>query len=292
MYNPVESEITMLGDMTVQPGSELGPRTINDYEIVFFPCGSNTIYTAAGVAMTLTEPCYILTRPGVVHQYEFDHVNPTRHLFVHFLPSETFITEHPCLSLFQEVDRLPATENLIPSLFNKMLQLADRMSGNWKTLCRSYLEVILYELAQVNSNLELKPSLSGNMPSPIALSIQYIDSHLHETVTIAGIAQHIGWSHAHFTRTFIKSMGITPQQIVLSRRINRARQYLVYEQWSIKQIAYAVGFKDEHHFSRCFKKETGLMATQYRQKYAAWHVPLYANPVRNDNERLGNVLFT
>ncbi|MFH5186869.1 AraC family ligand binding domain-containing protein [Paenibacillus sp. TAB 01] len=78
--------VVMAGDFTVKAGWTLGPRHLNDYELVYFPIGSDTQYRLAdGRSYKLDEPCFVLTCPGQEHTYIFDEKKPTRHLFIHFV---------------------------------------------------------------------------------------------------------------------------------------------------------------------------------------------------------------
>ncbi|MGE7826713.1 AraC family ligand binding domain-containing protein [Paenibacillus sp. NPDC093718] len=73
-----------VGDIIIQAGFVLGPRTIDDYELVYFPDGSGTVYEIGGQAFLLDEPCFIFTRPGEQHSYRFAAEKNVRHMFVHF----------------------------------------------------------------------------------------------------------------------------------------------------------------------------------------------------------------
>lgn len=64
----------------------------------------------------------------------------------------------------------------------------------------------------------------------------------------------------HFTRRFKQHMKITPSDYVFMQRIAKAKQLLTSSR-KAKEVAEQVGEKDEHYFSRVFKKTEGAPPT-------------------------------
>jgi transcriptional regulator GlxA family with amidase domain len=52
----------------------------------------------------------------------------------------------------------------------------------------------------------------------------------------------------------------------LQLRIGRARELLLGTNLSVKQIAYALRFASPYHFSKIFKKKTGMAPQQWRER--------------------------
>jgi AraC-like DNA-binding protein len=66
---------------------------------------------------------------------------------------------------------------------------------------------------------------------------------------------------------FKATYGVTIHQYALDFKIKEAMNYFeVFPDVSIKEVAYNLGFYDEYHFSRQFKRSTGLSPKSYRQK--------------------------
>ncbi len=89
-------------------------------------------------------------------------------------------------------------------------------------------------------------------------AIDFIQAHLSETLSLDAIAQELGMSRYYFCRLFKASMGISPYQYLLQCRIERAKELLVRGKMSSAQVAIAVGFTDQSHFIRHFKKFLGV----------------------------------
>lgn len=255
------------GDFIVKAGWTLGPRKLHDYELVYFPVGSATQYRLVKETYVLDEPCFILTRPSQEHTYLFDPALPTRHLFIHFMTDSLtgFHNLSPLLSSGGPSWLRAGQASLVPALFKQLLHLAACKPSRWAERCNLLLYTIL---AEIEGLTEPENQHTPHMPLQIAKALQYMDKHLHLPLSIAAIADHVGWTHEHFTRVFVQHTGITPQKAVSHRRIDRACQRLVQTASSIKQIAYEVGFSDEHYFSRCFIQFKGMTATEYRDRYS------------------------
>ena len=93
----------------------------------------------------------------------------------------------------------------------------------------------------------------------------YIDAHLHQNLKLVELAAIAQISPTYFARLFKQSEGITPHQYILKQRIDRAQSLLRHSELSLADIAVRVGFCDQSHLTRCFKRLVGVTPTQFRQ---------------------------
>ncbi|MCS7458591.1 AraC family transcriptional regulator [Paenibacillus doosanensis] len=262
--------IVIAGDFTVKAGWTLGPRALTDYELVYFPVGSAAEYRLDDRTFRLEEPCFILTRPAQTHTYRFDPVQPTRHLFVHFM-MDTLTGSHDLSPLVSPdgPSYLPAGKaSLLPSLLTHILHLAAARPPSWESRCNLLLYSLLAELEELAGSAAAEAEEANPLPPQIVKALQTIDQHLHLPLSVAAIADSVGWTHEHFTRIFVRHTGMTPQKAISERRIDRACQLLVQSHDTVKQIAFTVGFTDEHYFSRCFTRSKGMTASEYRERFS------------------------
>jgi len=98
----------------------------------------------------------------------------------------------------------------------------------------------------------------------VAPAIEHIESHLHEELGNERLAELCSVSPDHFIRLFRQSVGQTPTQYTLERRVGRAAQQLIFTDESIERIAEETGFRDRFYFSRVFAKRMGLPPARYR----------------------------
>jgi AraC-like DNA-binding protein len=69
-----------------------------------------------------------------------------------------------------------------------------------------------------------------------------------------------------FARLFKSLMQQTVQQYIQQKRIEKAIKLLHYSYMEIGEIASECGYYDRHHFSKVFKKQTGLSPARYRHR--------------------------
>jgi AraC family transcriptional regulator len=93
--------------------------------------------------------------------------------------------------------------------------------------------------------------------------IVYIDEHLAERLSLETIAQQIGISQFYFCHLFKQSMGVSPYQYLLQQRIERAKHLLLQTSPNIADIALAVGFSNQSHFTRQFKQVVGITPKRF-----------------------------
>lgn len=283
MTNESFLQFNTAGDITVKAGHELQSRTINDYELVYFPKGGQTVYTTETEHYELKHPSIIMTRPQEVHRYTFDKDRSTRHMFIHFHPNAPMLQrEYTLLHAHHPVITLD-DQSIIPQLFSHIFTCFHHKPGRWRARAQFMFLTIIEEL-EVLLTTESSRIMSNPLPPQIYTVMQYIDQHLSENLTISRLAQSLDWSHEHFTRTFTQHIGVTPKGWINKRRIERASQLLLQSTSPIKEISKAVGYQDEYYFYRLFRKLMGMTPSNYRKKYTEAKFLGIAPP--NDIERL------
>jgi AraC-like DNA-binding protein len=101
----------------------------------------------------------------------------------------------------------------------------------------------------------------------IQKSIQYMENHLQEEITLEQIAAHIGFSPYHFHRLFRKEVGINIADYLRSRRLCYASRLLLYSEESIINISLYCHFESQEAFTRAFKKMYSMPPGRYRKVF-------------------------
>jgi AraC family transcriptional regulator len=86
----------------------------------------------------------------------------------------------------------------------------------------------------------------------------FVVQHLGEPISLADIAAAACISRFHFARMFRARTGYSPMAYVMRLRLERAREMLAREDHCIADTAAALGFYDQSHFTRTFRRAHGV----------------------------------
>ena len=92
-----------------------------------------------------------------------------------------------------------------------------------------------------------------------------VDSRLEEPLDLATLAMAAGLSRMHFAAQFRAATGSRPHDYLLRRRIERAMSLMAGLSIPLAELALAVGFQSQSHFSTVFKRITGQTPAQWRK---------------------------
>jgi AraC-like DNA-binding protein len=92
-----------------------------------------------------------------------------------------------------------------------------------------------------------------------------LDARLSVGITLAEAGRILEVSPAHLVRSFTHRFGISPHRYLVGRRIEVARRRLLEGQ-SVARVAADVGFHDQAHFTRHFKRYVGTTPGTFRTR--------------------------
>jgi AraC family transcriptional regulator len=129
-------------------------------------------------------------------------------------------------------------------------------------LCTKLTEELIQHYSIGKLKLDLyKGGLPGNK---LKQATDYIDSFLDHNLTTDEIGRAVGLSKYHFGKAFSTSTGMTLHTFVLARRMRRSRELLINSDLPLAQVADAVGFSSQSHFTTVFLERTGVTPGRYR----------------------------
>ncbi|MBF2017643.1 MAG: helix-turn-helix domain-containing protein [Rivularia sp. T60_A2020_040] len=129
---------------------------------------------------------------------------------------------------------------------------------------RLYVETIInaliVHLLQYYSTrtLNIKEYTNGLSRTQLNQIIEYINNNLAQDLSLNELASLLHMSLHYFCHLFKLSMGVTPHQYVIQTRVKHAKELLLTGKYSIAQVAFIVGFANQSHLNRHFKKLLGV----------------------------------
>ncbi|MBW4888421.1 AraC family transcriptional regulator [Mucilaginibacter sp. HMF5004] len=104
------------------------------------------------------------------------------------------------------------------------------------------------------------------IPAKVLDTISFISVNLHTPITISLLAGRVNLHPDYFSRLFEQGTGIRPLAYLQEKRIERAQYLMVTSQDTYSEIAEMTGFESLSHFSRTFKKITGISPGVYKRR--------------------------
>ncbi len=107
---------------------------------------------------------------------------------------------------------------------------------------------------------------SPDLPSPdlAEATRALLDEHVTHGITLEELAAQVHASPGHVVRTFTTTFAISPHRYLVGRRVEAARALLL-DGWPAAHIATEVGFYDQAHFTRHFRRHVGTTPGHYQR---------------------------
>lgn len=93
---------------------------------------------------------------------------------------------------------------------------------------------------------------------------EHLDANLSDAITLSDLAQAAGLSRSYFAAQFRATAGYRPHDYIVGQRIECAKAMLARNDTPLVEIALAVGFQTQAHFSTVFKRCTGTTPGRWR----------------------------
>lgn len=108
----------------------------------------------------------------------------------------------------------------------------------------------------------------------------FISSNISRKIQNSELSKLVQMETTSFVRFFKRSTGLSPQEFIMEKKIEKACLMLHFSNTSIEEIAHELGFCDRYHFSRVFKKVRLVSPAQFRKNYLRSAVNIREFPER------------
>lgn len=234
------------------------------------------LYTSGGtVEVSLNDTTYSAERFGLFHG--------AKGTLLTLMPRSQWIEYYMILyksgepsTRKREYARLLETANPFSQLYGFvpdnpvfLSELLRKMYEKWKgptQLNLFYGKAAFYQLVcEIYEELD-KGHIPILHPDIVATAKRFIDSSYAQSISIQDMADIFNVSYSHLYRIFSRQIGKSPQEYLMTVRLNASKAWLENSELSMREIARGTGFSDEHHFNRMFVRHVGISPGEYRKK--------------------------
>ncbi|WP_274365405.1 AraC family transcriptional regulator [Paenibacillus thermotolerans] len=128
-------------------------------------------------------------------------------------------------------------------------------------IASSYVYQFIMELRRASSS---SVQDQKQWPAMVQEAARFLDTHFSRMVGQEQLAAQLGVSKFHFLRTFTKYTGVTPNEYVNRKRIEKSIELLRATDWSIEKIAAEIGYSTGSYYIKVFQKLTGRTPGTFR----------------------------
>jgi AraC-like DNA-binding protein len=207
---------------------------------------------------------------------------PSKSITVQFQSPCDFLHFHIATAHFPA--QFAATESL-----NDLVLLRDPLAGELAKTLIEHGETTDHEFARCAgqtlamhlARLELPRGRVNALPKWRLRRVeQYIAEHFDRCISLAELANVAGLSRMHFAAQFRAATGFRPREYLLHHRIEHAKTQLAATDRPLAEIALAVGFSTQAHFSTVFKRISGQSPARWRLASKSGRAAVETSPRR------------
>jgi len=151
-----------------------------------------------------------------------------------------------------------------PPMARRMAEMHRVLESSAGTLAResAFVDMIACLLKR-HAGLKERAAGTGREAIMVKRLREYIDAHFAADVSLDDLANQAGRTRYSVLRAFRRNTGMTPHAYLLNRRVEQARRSLASGR-PLAETAFDCGFCDQSHFTRVFKRHTGVTPGRYR----------------------------
>ena len=138
--------------------------------------------------------------------------------------------------------------------------VSSQLSNNIIEEVRKVLDENGFELID-----DKKSKLIDRIKTIIIERTHYSESGFESLNTSEYISKELGHDYSYLSNLFSSVEGITIEKYIINQKIEKVKELLVYDELSLNEISYQLGYSSVQHLSNQFKKITGLTPSHFKK---------------------------
>ncbi|WP_462410476.1 helix-turn-helix transcriptional regulator [Neobacillus sp. Marseille-QA0830] len=245
-----------------------------DYEI-YYLCKGERIYLINGEEYVVKNQHLVFIDKNVIHKTVLKNHQPYERIVVNFRESFLNESEQVLLApLFENGPHIlpipPSKREFINSMIMRLFEEYQKNLTGREMYLQSLLSLLLIEsnrlLEAACPPQTAKASEHHQNKNEIEKIITFINNEYAHDISLGSLSYHFHLNEQYISRLFKKYTGCSFIDYLHAIRINEAKRYLNETTKKVNQIANMVGYTNNVHFWRVFKKITGMSPYQYRMQ--------------------------
>lgn len=265
--NFIDLSLYQYGWEHCKPSHSYGPAARNHYLFHYVISGTGTLMSDDFAGRTHTYQIRsgqgFMIFPKQVNTYIADEKLPWEYAWVEFdgLKAKESL-EMAGLTMDSPIYH-PGARDLSLELKNEMLYIAQHSDQSPFHLI-GHLYLMLDYLTRSSSKRLMQTGKIRDFY--IKEAISFIEQNFQNDISVEDIAGFCNLNRSYFGKIFRDTLGKSPQEFLISYRMSKAAELLKLTELSVGDISSAVGYLNQLHFSRAFKKIYGTSPRQWRNE--------------------------
>jgi AraC-like DNA-binding protein len=234
-------------------------RTLNEYQIIYVTKGEG-VFETLGKHYNVKPGSIIMVFPGIRHFYKPIYEIGWMEYWVGFKGEHFELLRERGFLNPQEPFIEIGLQNNVLDLYNEIIAEVRDQKPLYQIVASSK---ILALIAEINACARRRAQASHAAQVVEAAKCMMVEK-IYGDIDINSIATALGISASRLNDIFKTYTSMTPYQYYIHIKIHAAKSLLEQGDLSVKEVAYRLGFEDQYHFSRLFKKKTGIAPSQWR----------------------------
>lgn len=262
--NSVDIYLSTCGMQNCFPNHFFGPGQRDEF-IIHFISGGKGIYQVDGKTYELGKGDFFVIFPEKEVYYKADPECPWDYLWIGFqgVKAATYM-KYAGIDPEHLTGRFENTAFILTCI--QQMILARTLTYHNELKRQAALLQILASLMELHHET-LSDDEQNDYPYRIYLqqAIDYMNEHIKENIKISEIAAYIGIDRSYLSSIFRNTLEISPQEYLVTLRMNKAADLLKTTNEKINTIAIEVGYIDPLTFTKMFKRYKGMSPTEWRR---------------------------